>query len=344
VVIELLKKPIRYCSDNPILFRRLLTIIISSALLLSPLLNKNLNAEAIFTYDSIQTIQQKKTSSLKKPAKIFNFRYTFLNGSSKTLLISIKKAFPLSEFLHDERTNSIVCRTSIKKWVTVKDTLKLLDVQSTQIKIDVKIVESISEKFTSLQPGLASIFNEKQLLDNSNQLNLNAIFQGTIDMMIKTGEAKVLASPSIQTMNNQKSSISFGNDIPYTTSTLVNNALVSNLKYMNTGVQLDITPLLTSKNIITLTIDLKVTTAKGWREFGGQKFPLISNRSASSKVYLNNKEPLILAGLFDEETKINSQRIPLLGDIPFIGDLFKQTSKETSQSEILFIITPEIML
>jgi type IV pilus assembly protein PilQ len=59
---------------------------------------------------------------------------------------------------------------------------------------------------------------------------------------------------------------------------------------------------------------------------------------------LNNKEPLILAGLFDEETKINSQKIPLLGDIPFIGDLFKQTSKETSQSEILFIITPEIML
>jgi general secretion pathway protein D len=164
------------------------------------------------------------------------------------------------------------------------------------------------------------------------------------------GEARVISAPSLLAADNLPASISVGAEIPILSSQVfglaaqtANNPVFTNtIQNRDTGVLLTITPRVNSSGLVTLQIQQEVSVPVP-PEAGAIQSPSISKRSVSTQAVVQDGETIALGGIIQESRTYSRNRIPLLGDIPYLGALFGNTSLSTQRTELILLLTPTVI-
>ena len=173
----------------------------------------------------------------------------------------------------------------------------------------------------------------------------NYILNATITAAASQGKAKILSDPKIATLNNQPASINVTTQVPYVTSNVsATGAQTQTVTYITTGIKLTVTPSINADGRILLVINPSVSqpsaTAAGSTQTGA---PAIDNRDATTTVLVRDGETIVIGGLISDSMSDTISKIPLLGDIPILGWLFKKKSKTRVRNELLIFVTTRVL-
>ena len=158
----------------------------------------------------------------------------------------------------------------------------------------------------------------------------------TISALVEKGKARVLSRPSITTMSGEQATIQIGGQIPYSTSNLTGTTI----QFKDYGIILQCKPIVDDDEKITVAVHAEVSNLSG-QAVDGQ--PIISTRHAEAVVNLMSGTSMLIGGLMDSSEIKNVQKIPLLGNIPILGEFFKYSYRSRNKRELIIILTPTIV-
>jgi len=166
---------------------------------------------------------------------------------------------------------------------------------------------------------------------------------GTIlQALVTKGHAKVLSEPNLLVKSGQEGNFLAGSRIPYSVVANVGGLAATTIVYESVGIRLKFKPEVQENGLIHLKIDpAEVSSIAGTMAVNG--YPIIDTREVRTNVELKDGESLVLAGLLQEEQIKTMSKIPLLGDIPILGALFRSTQNDLKEKELVFFITPKIV-
>jgi len=156
------------------------------------------------------------------------------------------------------------------------------------------------------------------------------------------GLAKILAEPNLLVKSGQEGNFLAGSRIPYSVLVSSGGATTTSIVFETVGIKLKFKPEVMENGVISLKIDpAEVSSISGTLAVNG--YPIIDTRDVRTTVDLKDGESLILAGLLQEEEIKTMSKIPILGDIPILGALFRSTQNDIKDKELVFFITPKIV-
>lgn len=154
--------------------------------------------------------------------------------------------------------------------------------------------------------------------------------------------SNILATPSLTTLDNQESSFIVGEEIPIKTTTSPGTGGTNpftTLDRLEVGIKLKVTPQINEGNAVKLTIEQEVSGRNG--DIEGN--PIVAKREIKTTVLADNGATVVLGGLIDEDVQQSESKVPLLGDIPVLGALFRSTSSSKRKRNLMIFIKPTIM-
>ncbi len=160
----------------------------------------------------------------------------------------------------------------------------------------------------------------------------------TIDALIKKSKASLLASPTISTLDGQEARIIIGEKYPFRENTLTAVGTTETTKFIDIGTALRVTPNVLRSGDIMLDIHPEVSSLNESLAAG----PRINTREASTRVMVKNGQTVVIGGLLRNDQTVIHQKIPILGNLPFIGVAFKNKSTKYVVKELAVFITPYI--
>lgn len=170
-------------------------------------------------------------------------------------------------------------------------------------------------------------------------------FQGIIKALEKNDSAKVLASPNISVLDGERAFILIGERINY--PVLVgysqNNAPIFSREEERVGIYLQVAATVNDEGLITLSLYPQVSTITGFLEVNGASYPQISTREAQTTLRVASGETWVLGGLLKTEEISNVEKVPFLGDIPLLGELFKRRKKVKGSSQVIISLKPTVV-
>ncbi|MBC8007226.1 MAG: type IV pilus secretin PilQ [Prolixibacteraceae bacterium] len=173
-------------------------------------------------------------------------------------------------------------------------------------------------------------------LGSGNLINLE------LQAMEANNRGKVVSNPRIVTADNQKALIKQGTQIPYTVAGSVGSPATTTFK--DAVLELAVTPQITPDNRIIMLLEIKKdTVGVNVPQQGGGFIPAIDVRSVTTQIVVNNGDTAVIGGIFEGVSRKDIGKVPLLGDIPYLGNLFKTTSDQDDKVEMLIFITPRIV-
>jgi len=159
-----------------------------------------------------------------------------------------------------------------------------------------------------------------------------------------SGKAKIVASPKIMTLDNQKALIKQGKKIPVTTiqSGTSTSVATYSTTYIDANLKLTVTPHISAGGGVLMDIEL-IKDAPDWTIRDVQGNPAIDTRQASTQVLLMNGETIVIGGIITTSDQISDNNVPGMSKIPLLGELFKQQTREIANTELLIFLTPRIV-
>lgn len=172
--------------------------------------------------------------------------------------------------------------------------------------------------------------------------------QAAIELLQRSGEAEILSAPKVRVLNGHKAIIETGSEIPIPQANVTVSSTTYNYKYESTGVTMAIVPLMLMDGSIQLQLTTDVVAITGSETFttgggGSVTIPILSNRGASTLINVKEDQAFMLAGLIDSFEIETVSKIPLLGDIPLLGLLFKSRDVDMKKTQVIFYIEPRII-
>lgn len=161
------------------------------------------------------------------------------------------------------------------------------------------------------------------------------------------GSLNVLSRPQIVAMDNQEAYIDISNDVPYVTgtSTTIGGQITTSVARERIGIKLEVTPQINPDGFVRMEIKQEVSDFSGSTVAVGQGVtaPVFFRREAKTTVTVKDSETVVLGGLITSRTENREQKIPILGDIPGLGLLFRNQQDTTKRSELLVVLTPRVV-
>ncbi len=153
-----------------------------------------------------------------------------------------------------------------------------------------------------------------------------------------SGNGEVIAQPKVTTQDQQNARIESGLQIPYQAQA-GGTAGGSTTEFVTAALSLDVTPQITPDGRIIMLLEIHQDSVVP----GSGTIPAIATNSVTTRVLVNDGDTIVLGGVFREETTTSVTKTPLLGDLPYVGNLFKRTENSESKTELLIFITPSII-
>lgn len=235
----------------------------------------------------------------------------------------------------------------------------IVDVRSQTVQVEVKIVEfsrSVlkeagfnlssygpnSHGFSFQSTAASTLTDAFNLALGFGNANKGRGLDLTLKLLEGNGLARVLAEPTLVAISGQTASFLAGGELPIPVPQGLGTTVI---QYKPFGIRLTVTPTVLSNNRIALKVapeasDLDYTNALS---IDGIPVPAISTRRADTAVELGDGESFIIGGLVSRTTLSNASKVPLLGDIPIIGLLFKQQSYKMNEKELVIMVTPHLV-
>ncbi|MCL6012448.1 type IV pilus secretin PilQ [Neisseria meningitidis] len=279
--------------------------------------------------------------------------------------------------LIDPATNTLIVtdtRSVIEKFRKLIDEL---DVPAQQVMIEARIVEAadgfsrdLGVKFgatgkkklkndtSAFGWGVNSGFGGDDKWGAETKINLpitaaansislvRAISSSALNLELSASESlsktKTLANPRVLTQNRKEAKIESGYEIPFTVTSIANGGSSTNTELKKAVLGLTVTPNITPDGQIIMTVKINKDSPAQCAS-GNQTILCISTKNLNTQAMVENGGTLIVGGIYEEDNGNTLTKVPLLGDIPVIGNLFKTRGKKTDRRELLIFITPRIM-
>jgi len=174
-----------------------------------------------------------------------------------------------------------------------------------------------------------------QLINATNNMRIDLI----LTMAESRGLLKILSRPRIVTQNNIQAIVKQGVKVPIVTISQLNGPPTTT--YVDAFLRLTVTPQITSEGTIFLNVDVENTLPDFGNNVGGN--PTLITQQATTQVLVTDGGTVVIGGVIQTNNSMNVSQVPLLGDIPYLGNLFKHRSIKTSDQELIFFITPRII-
>lgn len=178
----------------------------------------------------------------------------------------------------------------------------------------------------------------------------------TLSALAKAGKTEILSRPSILARNNQAATISLGQQVPLITATRFDTFgnQINTVTYQNVGIILSVTPFITSDSMVEMVVTPQTSeladrsqwvpiSGGGTNSASSISAPVINSRSADTVVVVPDGQTVVIGGLMQNK-KLNSEsKVPLLGDIPVLGMLFKHKVTSNGKTELMIFMTPHVV-
>jgi type IV pilus assembly protein PilQ len=278
----------------------------------------------------------------------------------------LPKSIPASNILLVKEQNAVLVTGTMDLLDQIKDFIDQVDIPTPQIMIEAVVVEFVKgnskdwgvEAYTGTKsdssgssgisyiPGVSIPFSGKYL--NKQEVNgwkfstigiLPDDFMLRISALESQKKAKVMAQPRIATLNGNKASINVGTTSYFKlTGGTFDNPLVR-FQTIQSGIKLDITPWISQSGQVTVEISPEISNSTGNNTEG---YPDVSTRSVNTTIRLSDGETIVIGGLIQASDNKTTSKVPLLGDIPWLGKLFQSETSQKGSSELVIYLTPHI--
>ena len=278
----------------------------------------------------------------------------------------------------DQRTNTLLMKDTAKSIESVRRMVETLDIPVKQVVIEARMVtvrDNVTEDlgvrwgFSDQQgsDGVSGTLEGAETISNGNipslsdRLNVNLpvanpsasigmhiakLANGTlIDLELtaleEENKGEIIASPRITAANQQKARIEQGTEIPYVESASSGATTVS---FKKAVLSLEVTPHITPDNKVILNLIITQDTRGDTVQTGTGPAVAIDTQQIETQVLVENGQTVVLGGIFQQQIINSTKKVPLLGDLPYVGRLFKSTSEFNEKRELLIFVTPKIQI
>ena len=272
----------------------------------------------------------------------------------------------------DERTNTLIVQDTAAKLQAVRDLMQVLDVPVRQVMIEARIVtaeSSFSERIgvrwgafasdnlgnSGIGASIGSGFDAGALGTATQGLNVDLVPAGAqkgafslglaandvqlnleLNALEAEGRGEVVAQPKIVTADQSPASIQQGAQIPY--STVSDGG--TNVQFQNAVLSLDVTPQITPDGNVIMELAIAQDSVGGTTSDGQI---IIDTRKLNTTVLVGDGETIVLGGVFEETNNNDVEKVPVLGDLPLLGKLFRNKVVIEDKKELLVFITPKLI-
>ena len=266
----------------------------------------------------------------------------------------------------DERSNQVVVTALPKRMDEIEKIITELDKRTRQVLIEAKIVKvTLSPDFDmgidwqrlfsdDYLHGLAlkGTFPVASSISSFGELTIGTLatddYTAALKVLKTIGETKLLSSPRIAAINNEEAKILVGTREAYITKTVTQGesttTTASSVTFLDVGVQLYVTPTINEDGFVTMKIRPEVSSvARTLTTSDGDEIPIVDTTTAETKVMVKDGHTIIIGGLIKDETVRTTKKIPILGDIPFLGMAFRQIDEDKEKTELVVFLTPHII-
>ncbi|MFA5257164.1 MAG: secretin N-terminal domain-containing protein [Opitutales bacterium] len=275
----------------------------------------------------------------------------------------------------DARTNALIVTERSTQLLQIEDIIKRLDRPTDQVMIESKFIEVTDTQMSDLGLDWSSLkgyaaqaqFDRTVVREHDNNIddarpnlysNLEKVdtavlsldaFSMVLNALQTDNKVELMSNPTVVTMNNTPATIHIGNEYPipnYRYNEQTGTFEISGFEYKPIGISLDVIPQVNNTGLINLQIKPEISSMNGTVSFGGAsgaEIPIITQRRTSSTVTIKSGYTLAIGGLIQSTQSKDGTKVPLLGDIPFLGRLFRSDSDTTDRRNLVIFITAKIL-
>ncbi len=315
---------------------------------------KNIDNSSLSTKKLTKIINLKNsdaTNIIKIVEDVVN-KKTYLNSNLKPVISS------------DVESNSIIVMGNVDEVDSVYNLIEELDKEKTQVYVQAKIIEVnddlvnqigvsygifgaksagnvLSSFSASLNKGEIPTFfiDGIKIPDMSSGLALGA----SINLLKQSGALDIVSEPSILAINNKESSIYVGETISIKVSSSVTDGgtVKENFEREDVGLTLKVKPRISNETKVILDIETILEGVKTTQTISGNADT--SKKQIKTTAILNNGESVIIGGLIENKSEKTEQKVPVLGDVPLFGELFKNSVENAKKNNLVIIVTPYLI-
>lgn len=265
----------------------------------------------------------------------------------------------------DETRNQILFRGSGEQWQRLRPIIKSMDQASRLALVEVTIAEvTLSDEFDlgiefALERSGLDATNELSTQGNlglgSGGLNFTSLSdsgrtQAVLNAFATSDRVSILSTPRLMVRSGESASINVGTEVPFVTSRSTSSDLVEdgdssilqNIEFRQTGVRLELEPVIHASNRIDLDVNQEVSEAQP-NNTSSIDSPQIFDRSIETSLSLRDGGSVMLGGLITNSTNSGTTKVPGLGDIPLVGRLFRREEENNERTELIVIVVPYIL-
>jgi len=271
----------------------------------------------------------------------------------------------------DQATNSLVIRTAPPNFSVLQGTIEQLDVRPPQVLLEVLIAEVTLDHAT--QFGINwQLFTRRGVLGDSTRgitvgngpaqfgdsvlsslqgLGIRVVSLATVNVqallqaLASRTNVRVLSAPRVLALNNEQARILVGSEVPFTSASLTSlNAVVDQVvQFQNVGTQLTVLPTVNNDGYVTFRILQEVSALSSQTVASAQNAPVITTREAETSAIVKTGHTVVIGGLIGETNQALESGVPILKDIPLLGNLFKTRSTDRQRTELAIFLTPYVV-
>ena len=308
------------------------------------------NTTTFGTYEGLYKLSGAKT--------LKSFHVSYAEPAQVKTILSTLAGLQESDITLDERLKTVYVRTNPAKMSEVEELIDRIDSPQPQIMIHASIFEFSDTVNDEVNNALNIAYDEWQLslggekgididyYEDRSRTNRNPRTARTIraqfSALEQKGKGKVLANPSVIAVEGKQASINLTEDYPY----ISNRDQAGNVTWSTeeVGPKLTFTPKIGRDGYINLT--LRIETGEVIEMIAGstgEQMPRTSTRQVTTEIRVRDGMPFVIGGLFRENKTIASYRIPVIGSIPLIGDLFTYKVGSNVKTQVVIVVTPYIL-
>jgi type II secretory pathway component GspD/PulD (secretin) len=287
--------------------------------------------------------------------EVFNLNFANAKEMEKTISKLVSSTGKVGA---DDRLNSIVVTDTATGLEQIRQAIKRLDVKAPQVMIEalivnVKLTDNLKMGVDWTKLGTASnYFSQGLSITNSTNPFGKVTFstayddwniQGLMDFVETNKDVRILANPKVLVLNNQIATIKTVKEIPYKElSQTSGGGNIGTTAFKEAGVTLEVTPQITKDGYIIMTIEPEQSAQIDTFTIENSQVPVIESRKTSTTLCVKDGQTIIIGGLRERQPSIQENKVPILGNVPIIGAVFRKLNNELIESELGIFITPHI--
>jgi len=341
-------------------------------------------SNTIVVIDSLKAIAEMegmiKEIDMPTEMKVFSLNYAKSEDVKTKISEILTKG--VGTIQEDKRTNKIVVTDLVKRMPEIAKVIAEMDEKHKEVLIEAKIVQvelkdefqyGIDWKAAFKEMGEQGIRFDFDNLGNivSGTATTGGVgvtlasvasrnIEGVLGALKAIGKTNVISAPRLTVLNNEEAKVLVGTNQPYVESTTTGTDPVTTsntVKYIDLGISLAVTPTINNDGYVTMKIKPEISSSTDSIETAhaatetGNTIPIVSTSKTETTVMVKDGHTIIMAGLIEDRDQFQEEKVPILGDMPLIGNLFKKTTKgsvsaETGlpeKRELVIFLTPYII-